>query len=750
MASSGNRRTFSKDVQQLYKTAETSTDGQAAIIAFNEMSVHLSLMPRTGFNAHAAFDLIINCSFTYPNEPPVLTFDTPIFHPNIDPRAGYVCLSLLNDWHPCFSLLDVVKAVLYLLEHPNFDSPNNSFATLDNISELETKTKRLLAGLTVNECRFPPNAAWCAWAIENNCLPTEDDDAESKKSDSRNELSSKDLRRAVNDAECVPSMSSNSSIHHEEFNEEPQDGLSVCTSETVPSFAKIRYSFTDDEMSYPRYYERYNALKVASQRITITQPVSEQKVQHRTVYYFAEVWCHEHHQNELGTHFFNHFSSNKMPGDKENTESRQSSSLTSWNPAGCNSVYTNEHYSQYSSSLNLSELFHIKAQAKKELTTDFCQWAAEDGLGNAAILSGLFFEGQRRHSQFEHLLDASSDGNDSSLGFPNLFSINSAETYSCKKVCNCSTSEQETDSEDAESECETGKTVDELDDINADDDSFREETCSESSDSYGFYIDVRNQPKMHECGDCCLLFQGGAECMNCYLGPLPTWLFRQSRWSIRFAPCQTAILSMETICLPPWRVSTVRLVADICWYCKNNSTVKNLALLDPMALSPMSPLLNLMQVDMKPASHLTGILWMTPVEAISPFYHVPIPAHPSVEGGEKVTYPRPFNLRLLTLTAFVTNWVAWLSRIETYNSTGLTRFSPLFITDSVAACYLQLLSLGCGQAPVADLWPLWLLRRLLTTSLNLSKLHFSLPFFHSGPSQSDFHFFFPFSDIDEI
>ncbi|KAM7541745.1 hypothetical protein Aperf_G00000002580 [Anoplocephala perfoliata] len=190
--------------------------------------------------------------------------------------------------------------------------------------------------------------------------------------------------------------------------------------------------------------------------------------------------------------------------------------------------------------------------------------------------------------------------------------------------------------------------------------------------------------------------------------------------------------------------------ADVYWYCKKNIVVRILVLLDSMALSPLSTLLNLMHHDTKPTSQLTGILWMAPMEAISPFYHVPIPTHRSVQEGEDNTYPRPFHLRFLTLTALVTNWVAWLSSIETYNSTGLTSFSSLFITDSVATCYLQLLTLGCGQAPVADLWPLWLLRRLLTTSLNLSKLHFSLPFFHSGPSQSDFNFFFPFSGIDEI
>lgn len=72
----------------------------------------------------------------------------------------------------CYSLLDVVKAMLYLIEHPNFDSANNSFAYLENPKYLQKKTERLLAGLPVNGLRFAPNTAWCEWALANGRMPT--------------------------------------------------------------------------------------------------------------------------------------------------------------------------------------------------------------------------------------------------------------------------------------------------------------------------------------------------------------------------------------------------------------------------------------------------------------------------------------------------------------------------------------------------------------------------------------------------
>ncbi|KAM7541746.1 hypothetical protein Aperf_G00000002586 [Anoplocephala perfoliata] len=735
MASPGNRRTFTKDVHQLYKSVETSTDGQATIIGISETAVRLSLMPKTGLNAHAAFDLIITCSYTYPSDCPAVVLGTPIFHPNIDPTSGSICLSILYDWKFCYSLLDVVKAMLYLFEHPNFDSINNSFVTLDDITELETKTKRLLAGLTVNGYRFTPNTAWCEWARENNCLPTEDDETETKKPDPQNGLCSKGLEHGS----------------HDEFSERSQDDLSICTSETVPSFAKLRYSISADEESNRPYYEDLIFVKVASQRIAIIQPSSDQKAQKRTVYYFAEVWGADHHQNELGAPFFTLPTSNKPPGNEETMKFCQKSYLFPWNPMCPNPDYNNVHsYSQYSSSLNLSELFQIKTQAKESLTADFCHWAAEDGLGNKQILSGLFFEGQRRRLQIEHC-DRSSDESNGSLGLQELFDISSSEILSYDRWCHSSNSGRETDSEITELEYEIEESVDGNDYPSMTNCNYDEDTSSELCNSSISYAEVPNfHPKMFECLECCVYGEEGAGFINKDFQPIPKWLFRQTRWSLRFAPRQTGILSMVNVRLPPWRVSNVRLLADVCRFCEKNNTVRSLVLLDPMSLSPLSPLLNLMHCDTKPASQLTGVLWMTPIEAISPFYRVPVPTHPSIEGGENVEYPRPFRLRLLTLGAFVTNWIAWLSRIETYNSTGLTRFSPLFITDSVAASYLKLLTLGCGQAPVADLWPLWLLRRLLTTSLNLSKLDFSPPFFHSLPSNNDFNFFFPFSDIDEI
>lgn len=142
---------------------------------------------------------------------------------------------------------------------------------------------------------------------------------------------------------------------------------------------------------------------------------------------------------------------------------------------------------------------------------------------------------------------------------------------------------------------------------------------------------------------------------------------------------------------------------------------------------------------------------MTPLDAISPFYRVPVSVkeeHLRSGGyaGVDGVNPSPICLRFLAVVGLATNWVAWSSRMECYATLGMSRFHPELISVPVAACLLQPLSLGCGQAPLIDLWPLWLLRRLLTLSLRLPQLRF--PFLRH--SQHHLRYMFPFSDLDEI
>lgn len=66
---------------------------------------------------------------TYPQQPPTANFRIPIFHPNVDPQTGGVCVETLKrDWDSKLTLRDVLVTISCLLIQPNPDSALNAEA----------------------------------------------------------------------------------------------------------------------------------------------------------------------------------------------------------------------------------------------------------------------------------------------------------------------------------------------------------------------------------------------------------------------------------------------------------------------------------------------------------------------------------------------------------------------------------------------------------------------------------------------
>lgn len=90
--------------------------------------------------------------------------------------ASIVIYLLAHLSYSCYSLLDLVKALLYLINHPNFESPFGALEIRVESAQLARNSARLLAGLPVNGLRYPPNAAWVEWARVSGCLPSEEEE----------------------------------------------------------------------------------------------------------------------------------------------------------------------------------------------------------------------------------------------------------------------------------------------------------------------------------------------------------------------------------------------------------------------------------------------------------------------------------------------------------------------------------------------------------------------------------------------
>lgn len=72
------------------------------------------------------FEITIKVPSTYPLTPPEILFKNTIFHPNIHPSSGEICLDILKtNWTPAWTLVNACRAILVLLSNPEPDSPLN-------------------------------------------------------------------------------------------------------------------------------------------------------------------------------------------------------------------------------------------------------------------------------------------------------------------------------------------------------------------------------------------------------------------------------------------------------------------------------------------------------------------------------------------------------------------------------------------------------------------------------------------------
>lgn len=117
---------YCKCKQQHYKNNETKhCDNNeikqcACTIDYNEFKILLNGPKGTPYvNGKFILNFI---TANYPSLPPTVTFETPIYHPNI--LGNKLCLDLLSsNWTPVCSLLKIIQTISSLLSTPNPNDP---------------------------------------------------------------------------------------------------------------------------------------------------------------------------------------------------------------------------------------------------------------------------------------------------------------------------------------------------------------------------------------------------------------------------------------------------------------------------------------------------------------------------------------------------------------------------------------------------------------------------------------------------
>ncbi|KAJ4897692.1 putative ubiquitin-conjugating enzyme E2 37 [Raphanus sativus] len=102
----------------------SAASGSGDLSSFSSIDAQME-GPEDTVYASGIFHVKIQIPERYPFQPPIVSFATPIYHPNID-NSGRICLDILNlppkgAWQPSLNISTVLTSIRLLLTEPNPD-----------------------------------------------------------------------------------------------------------------------------------------------------------------------------------------------------------------------------------------------------------------------------------------------------------------------------------------------------------------------------------------------------------------------------------------------------------------------------------------------------------------------------------------------------------------------------------------------------------------------------------------------------
>ena len=146
----------------MYRVDITDLDGgTVATVDFpnpNDLTnFNVIVSPDSGCWSGAKYHFTFAIPALYPHEPPKVTCNTKIYHPNIN-LAGAVCLNILReDWKPVLDINAVIYGLIYLYYEPNPDDPlNREAADLYRTDKAQVTTNIYLLHMVSCAPQFMP------------------------------------------------------------------------------------------------------------------------------------------------------------------------------------------------------------------------------------------------------------------------------------------------------------------------------------------------------------------------------------------------------------------------------------------------------------------------------------------------------------------------------------------------------------------------------------------------------------------
>lgn len=117
-------RRLQKEISDMEKDTDAATNCSAGLYNNDLFNWQATIIgPHETPYEGGVFSLKIAFPADYPFKPPKITFETKIYHPNINASGG-ICLDILKDqWSPALNTTKVLLSICSLMADPNPNDP---------------------------------------------------------------------------------------------------------------------------------------------------------------------------------------------------------------------------------------------------------------------------------------------------------------------------------------------------------------------------------------------------------------------------------------------------------------------------------------------------------------------------------------------------------------------------------------------------------------------------------------------------